>query len=376
MKYKLWEKKSDYVIRIREYMRYIGVFALDGDLIAHSGAPGVQQIVSEGTGISGTETARVLNIKVEQRQAKAVVNHIKDPGVNVARINIANLHFLCFKHGTGNMVGMSNFNIENSEQAIREMDKAYFRISRRHFTRSDSLDSHHVLNIAATLWKDIVIIGIGLPSKSSCLSAVQELTKPDIPPTPKSTLDKTNTSDVSMNPILRKPGKSTLTDNMTGTVVKNNASVISLEKEPMAGNVYNRRESDEKTRNGETIQLQILETIEKQAEVEKSQDNRRRTKSVDDIDDVKDYPNYDIEDERIKSATIRSIEALRNIGPFTDTLSTSEGEGGSAELLRSKSTEMLIEKKKRKPQKSRPKSVSSADAGSKLNRRPSRATMV
>ena len=370
MNYKMWEMQADYVIRQREHMRYIGVFALDGDLIAHAGAPGVQQFVCAGTGASNTaDTVRVLNIKIEQKQAKAVVTHMKNSNIGVARINIASLHFLCFRHGTGNMVGMSNFNIENSEKAIQEMDKAYFRISRRHFTRSDSLDSHHVVNIAATMWKDVVIIGIGLPGKSSCLSAVQELRIIDPPPDVEKPLNN------AMASIVKRTDKHVITDKNIFPDDQKEQSLLHLDKEPVAGNKSIWRESDNKNWNySETMpRMRTQENVEKDAWFERMQGNFRRTKSVDDAIEMHDDIKHDFEEERVKSATIRSIEALRNIGPFTGSISVSES--GSENMLRSKSTELLIEKKKRKPPK-KSKSVSSVDAGSRLNRRPSRVTMV
>lgn len=375
----MWERKADHVIKLRTHMRYIGVFALDGDLIAHAGAQGVQQEVCVAAGDFGMEKTRVLNFKIEQRQAKAVVNHMKDSSVGVAKINVAHLQFICFNiYGTGNMIGMSSFNVDSSEKTIRELDEACFRLSRRHYTRSDSFEGHHLLNIAATLWKDVVIIGIGIPGKASCLSAVQDLTKDIIPPIPIPTAggEKIRATDAIRSHDKGKENISKLHEsrsiNDKDRLRKSNQQMATI-----TGDKHNASSSNDDDLFGKRItSIDVLKSEgNPYFSPERRQDNVRRTKSVDDVIDVSDADrtNDDLVDERVKSATIRSIEALRNIGPFT--ASTSDSGDSSMELLRSKSTEMLIQKKKRK-QPSRSKSISSAETGSKLNRRPSRATMV
>lgn len=377
MNYKQWEKKADAIIELRKHMRYVGVFALDGDLIAHAGAPGVQQDVCVMMGEYGMEKTRVLSIQIRQLQAKAVVKHIKCRNVGVAKIDIAHLQFICFNQGAENLVGMSNFNVEANDRTIREMDDACFRLSSRHYTRSDSLEAHHLLNLAATLWKDVVIIGIGLPGTVSCLSVVKDMTKPDDQFSSDTDRKISRSMDEIRNMEKGKDMVTKLTDGIEKGTIQND---LYLE----AKNDYQKGNGDE-TRFTD-IHKGILGMEQKEATrsifdshsrdfINKRPENIRRTKSVDDVIDANEAraTNDDIADDRVKSATIRSIEALRNIGPFTG--SVTESEDGSSELLRTKSTDALIQKKKKKSE-TRSRSVGGADIGSKLNRRPSRATLV
>ena len=377
MNYKQWEKKADAIIELRKHMRYVGVFALDGDLIAHAGAPGVQQDVSVEMGEYGTETTRVLSIQIRQLQAKAVVKHIQCRNVGMAKIDIAHLQFICFNQGEGNLVGMSNFNVEATDKAIREMDDACFRLSSRHYTRSDSLEAHHLLNIAATLWKDVVIIGIGLPGKVSCLSVVKDMTKSD---------DQVNTDgdreiSRSMDEIRNmEKGKDMVTKLTGGILIETSQNDLHSDAKK---NAHKSRDCDTLFTdvNEETLDIKSKKCTSSIFDsnsrndflINKRPEDIRRTKSVDYFIDSTEISamNDDIADDNLKSATIRSIEALRNIGPFTGSVS----EDGISELLRTKSTDALIQKKKKKSE-ARSKTVGGADIGSKLNRRPSRATLV
>lgn len=378
MDYKNWERKADSVIGRRNHMRYIGVFALDGDLIAHAGAPGVQQDVCAAAGPSGMEKARVLNFQIKQRQAKAIVNHMKSAGIISAKIDVANLDFLCIKHGTGNMIGMSCFNVDNSKETVEEIDKACFKLSRHHFTRSDSKSSKHLLNIAATLFKDVVIIGIGLPGEESCISAVQDLTKEVIPPVPTADprADKVKVTDKTRS---RGKGKINMSKELKSMEINDKGRIIQP-KQGQPNSTINKEIISSKNQDypiDETMTAVDMRKLEGKpiANPEKSQEHIRRTKSVDDIDaGITDRLTGDFGDERVKFATIRSIEALRNIGPFTESMIDSDD--SSMETMRCKSTEMLIQTSKKNKPQSRSKSMGSADTGSRLNRRPSRATMV
>lgn len=362
MNYKMWEKKADYIIKSNTYMRYIGVFALDGDLIAHAGAPAIQEV----------ESARLLNFRIEQRQAKAVVNHMRDSRNSAAKINVAHLQFICFNHGTDNMIGMSNFNVDNSEKTIQELDKACFRVSHRHYTRSNSLQGHHLLSIAATLWKDVVIIGIGIPGEESCLSAVTNLTKDNIPPMPTAEGGRIKTRDKVRDNVMTKENTSNLSKSRS---IKDSEHILNHSEKLVANpaaSFCNKGSQDERITN----KIKLKQDSKQDDFPEKSQITFRRTKSVDDVIDISDADgmNEDVDNERAKSATIRSIEALRNIGPFTQSKTYSDDD--SKEFFRTKSTEMLIQKKEKRTKTSRSKSMSSGESGSKLNRRPSRATLV
>lgn len=378
MDYKNWERKAENVISRRTHMRYIGVFALDGDLIAHAGAPGVQQDVCAAAGPFGMEKARVLNFQIKQRQAKAIVNHMKSTGIISAKIDVANLDFLCLRHGTGNMIGMSCFNVDNRKETVEEIDKACFKLSRHHFTRSDSKSSKHLLNIAATIFKDVVIIGIGIPGEESCLSAVQDLTKEVIPPIPTAGpgADKAKVTDKTRG---RVKGKDT-TSKESKTIGLNDKGRIIQTKQDQAQSTVNKENISSMNQDyliDETMTAVDMRKLEGNpyANPEKSQEHIRRTKSVDDIEmGITDRLTDDFGGERVKFATVRSIEALRNIGPFTEIMIDSDD--SSMETMRCKSTEMLIQKSKKKKAQSRSKSMGSADTGLRLNRRPSRATMV
>ena len=378
MNYKQWEKKADAIIELRKHMRYVGVFALDGDLIAHAGAPGVQQDVCVAMGEYGMEKARVLSIQIRQLQAKAVAKHIKCRNVGVAKIDIAHLQFICFNQGAGNLVGMSNFNVEANDKTIREMDDACFRLSSHHYTRSDSFEAHHLLNLAATLWKDVVIIGIGLPGKVSCLSVVKDMTKSDDQFSSDTDREISRSMDEIRNMEKGKDMVTKLTDGM--------------EKETIQNDLFSEAKDDDRKESGDKLKFtdtnnrnlgvepkevtrSIFDSHSRDFMFNKRPENIRRTKSVDDVIDANEASatNDYIADDRVKSATIRSIETLRNIGPFTG--SVTESEDGSSELLRTKSTDALIQRKKKKPE-TRSRSVGGADIGTKLNRRPSRATLV
>lgn len=117
-----------------------------------------------------THLTRTFDFNIECRQVQAIANHIRTKDNPFTQINIAGLHFVCLRNGSGCMTGMSNFNMDYvTSTTTKDVKETLFELTDRHYESQELLSEIHPLQISAILKEDIVVIGL-CKSGGSCSS--------------------------------------------------------------------------------------------------------------------------------------------------------------------------------------------------------------
>jgi hypothetical protein len=289
-------------------------------------------------------------VEIQPSQVQAIVRHIRTPEYPLTQIKIANLRFVCLRNGSGCMTGMSNFNIDSTADSKYRIDKTVYNIIHKHYTSQDLLDGHHALNISAILKEEFIIIGMCKAGEEYSLKikAEEESSLKIL----KAILeDPTNADDeISVNRASEKESRST-------------ESTLFDEEEKS----FNFSFSSSFENGNETSNLLVESEVELR-ESALSPEERKKLRQKRETSFCEDW----------RKATIKSIDALKLIGPFKsddeftdnrplidnmesigfdqDVKVSSESESDSDDM----ETEHGSERKK----------------GHRVIRRPSRATMV
>lgn len=271
-----------------EDMVFVGIYSTDG---------------SEPLAVADREQVRVnpvqnsetwtkpMPVNVHPSQVQAIIRHIRTPDNVLCLINIADLHFVCLRNGTGSMTGMSNFNMDIKRDSVRSVNNTIYSIAKERYSSQDLLGGVHALQISAILREEFIIIGLSRASEESSLKILKDILNTSI----QLKKDKSNVFEpTKMEQRMAGPEFSNGALN-TPRCPQSAGDVESLNRDSEVFVFPNRNEQV----NEENVQFRASTKADK---------IRRR-------DQMKRETSYS---EDWRTATIRSIEALRMIGPFTD----------------------------------------------------------
>lgn len=296
--------------------------------------------------VNPTKDSDEMAVNIHRLQVQAIITHIRTPDNVLAQLNIANLHFLCLRNGTGNMTGMSNFNMDIKRDSVHEVNNTLYRIAKDRYSANDLIEGVHALQISAVLKEQFIIIGLNRAGKESSLKILKDiLDEAKRMPELKKDLIPHTKSGNKLNEIKYPVVQS---DSVTSEISNLSYRDSSVFTYPVA--------------TDEPVEIRPPKN---------GDDVRRRDQQKRETSFCEDW----------RTATMESIQALRMIGPFADD-NISDGDDRPLVLnIESQATSDIGVNTAQKHEH-RASSVNSGrqcDSGSRdsvVLRRPSRATMV
>ena len=351
-----WKKATENMVQNNDDVIYIGVYSLDT----------LDQIASSGSD----------KINITKREMSAIVTHTRSSLNVVAAIKITGLNFACLSFGSVRMIGMSNFNVDN--ESVEEVDKTLHDLANIRYTRQDSFEAQHMLNISAVLQEEVILVGLAVSSETT---SVLQVLQDTISHRKGETISKNEMKRINSKPslVVKKTNKKSLvtlakeTSKPSFVMQENEARKSCLVIEEKEGNKISlvQHATEPKITSGNTNEevpasafIWNIPSNENQGEsLELKQQEvteiQRRKSTKEEIERRKDSTKRETEFcEDWRTATIRSIEALRNIGPFSEGSSYDDDQ---RPLISSESV---------------PHSKQSPDVSCNTPRRASRPTMV
>lgn len=282
--------------------------------------------------VESEDQTRKLAVEITPSQVMAVVRHIRTADNPLTQINIANLPFVCLRNENGYMTGMSNFNMDIKRESVHEIDESLFTVLHKHYTSEEILEGLHALQISAILKEEFVIIGLCRAGTGSSLKILKKVfEEPE-------NHDHSKTSNMNEN-----FSNNNLSENDNSI----KAQLWNTEKIQFCFDTLQGQEAD----NSLNLDDVELRRPALSAEERKSIREKRETSFCEDW----------------RTATVKSIEALRLIGPFRSEDDNPDRDDrpliDNAEEIDSRSQNTESE------EQSKSESVH-------IVRRPSRATMV
>lgn len=261
---------------------------------------------------------RTFDFNIEPHQVQAIVRHIKTRGHPFMRINIAGLYFGLLRNGNGCVTGVSNFNMDYGLQNTRANDQqTLLSISHKQFKSEELLEGVHALQLSAMLKDEIIVIGLCTSgSQCSSLKLIQEILE-DCPEQPSENISipahgekKIGFTTKSMSLRASLKSFSSLSEHgaYRADTMLNSSQDSILSTGAMKGSVGTLLDSldmeeEDISNQGEFCTVEF--NVERRASA-KTPEEKRREQMKRETEFCEDW----------RTATMKSIEALRNIGTF------------------------------------------------------------
>lgn len=175
-----WQTITDTMVDYIDEMLLIGVYSVhtcDQIAFSFSVAPlrgfGDQCDVNDGSQSANAKDVKNLSVVIDSSHVNAIISLLRSRGTAYCRLNIALMNFLCMRGTDSCMTGMSNFNMEST--SLKTVDEVFFKLTHKHFTRSDSVEALHALQISAIVEGDLLLIGLCQTGEVSSLQVLKQL---------------------------------------------------------------------------------------------------------------------------------------------------------------------------------------------------------
>ena len=261
-----------------------------------------------------------FSFEITPSEVNAIIKHIKCPFIPLAEINISDVNFMCLRSKMNYLTGKASFDImENNNETFWKVEEILFALTNRHYSKEQIASADELLLISAILKDEFVVVGL-CKADTPSLKVLKEIVEqsPD-QPSPSSSRSSVNMRHPRLsanNPSYKLAAG--YDSDVSGACQDFDAVFDAKDDNDETGQIQNRPSIRQRPLTSDGI-FRFDEVFTSGGEIERR--STKRTKE----DRQRIQMNRQTEfSEDWRSATIRSIEALRNIGPFTQDVVTDD----------------------------------------------------
>lgn len=116
---------------------------------------------------------RELAIEIQPSQVAGIVSHLRNAYNNLIELNIANMEFVCMRTTSGCVTGMSHFNTD--ENIMKLANETVFRVTKTPCSQIKGFTGYHALAISALLKDDKLLVSLSTANTCSSLKFLHKV---------------------------------------------------------------------------------------------------------------------------------------------------------------------------------------------------------